>query len=232
VSDIGHRLSNTISRPLSELTQQVAHVAAEQGLGLVGITGPSAVGKSVFASGIAREIWHLGRTAMLINGDDFLASDLRGGRMYRASSDLPLTPGNYDFFGLSELIAALRNGRSITRWGYSRGSGWTEDFEAGPADVYVVEGLFLDSVAATKWVKFDLLIVIEASWDTIADLRRQRDASIRDRHGVEFRLPSETEEEIRRTREAYLAYVKDGALDGRIVIEVDSHFHVRRICPG
>jgi hypothetical protein len=113
---------------------------------------------------------------------------------------------------------------------YKRGAGWKEATEHDPpAEFYLVEGLFLDSILASAQIAFDIVVVLEASWDLIAELRRTRDAAIRVAGAEYFRSPSETEEEIERTRRAYLGYPRERQLSQRVVLEVNRHFRVERI---
>ena len=216
---------------IDELELQIARLVRDSGLRLVGVTGPSSVGKSTFVAGMVPSIKPAG-SVEVIRGDDFLESGLRGSSSYRSANGNPLTPDDFTFGQLRNTLDELERDRTVTRWGYERGVGWDDHTVSRPADFYIVEGLFLDSVRAASFIKFDLLVVLETSWTVIAELRRRRDASVRDKLGIGFRTAAETEHEIAQTRMAYANYDRPSMLSNRITVTVDSQFTVENISLG
>jgi uridine kinase/pyruvate-formate lyase-activating enzyme len=223
-------LRTSIGFSLETSAMRVAEYAADRQLNLIGITGPSSVGKSTFAKTVAREMRQLGRRATVIQADDFLVPEMRGNHSYRNSGTAPLQPEYFNYGHITELIDRLRRGEKVTSWTYERGVGWDQyEWPSAEADCYVVEGLFLDSVAASIGLAMDLIIVLEASWNSIADMRRRRDGMLRKTSASGFRTASETEEEIERTRAAYLAYERDTDANSCFVVTFDDGFTVREV---
>jgi uridine kinase/pyruvate-formate lyase-activating enzyme len=223
-------LRNAIDLKLETLAARVAEYAVDRRLSLIGVTGPSSVGKSTFARTVAEEMYQRGRRATVLQADDFLRSEMRGNHSYRNSGTSPLQPEHFDYHDIRKMLTGLRCGEKVTSWTYERGVGWSRYLKLPTdADCYVIEGLFLDSVVASSELAMDLVIVLEAPWDSIAVMRRRRDGMLRETSTSGFRTISETEDEIERTRTAYLAYERDPSLASRFVVRFDNNFTVREV---
>jgi hypothetical protein len=120
------------------------------------------------------------------------------------------------------MLRMLRLGVPTDYVGYTRGAGWLRDVRLQPARVFIVEGLFLDSVSAGASLSYDLLTAIEAPWQYIADLRRQRDAELRLQYESSYRSSLQTEKVIAHTRTAYIQYVRSHETIRRVMLKLDS----------
>jgi uridine kinase/pyruvate-formate lyase-activating enzyme len=230
VKSVMQRLRAGQGSNLNDAIGQIARIAIDGRLGLIGITGPSSVGKTTLASTLVERIGQLGHEAALISADDFLCAELRGEHNYRASGLVPLRPEDFDYNNLSSVISRLRRGQGVGLWQYERGVGWKQGkYAPTSADCFVIDGLFLDSIPATGSISFDLVVALEAPWEAIADRRRRRDASVRESAARQFRSAAETEDEIEGTRAAYLAYKRDPRLDVRIYVRLDADFTITEV---
>jgi uridine kinase len=221
---------SAIGFSLSELAEVVARVIAECRYMVLAVTGPSAGGKSSFVTEIGHRLGRYQRSAEAINVDDYLRIDLRGERTYRIRSarPRPMKPSDLDFHDLAATLSSLRRGDVVIRAGYLRGEGWVEHRQSYPADILILDGLFLDSDIAADTLAYDLLIAVEAPWNVVADRRRHRDSLVRSQRGNEYRGLQETEEVIERTRSAYVSYIRRRA--GRcVVVKTDARNRVSSI---
>jgi uridine kinase len=217
------RLKPCIGLPLSNLATGLALIVSTQNRAVLAITGPSAVGKTTLAGAVGRELGNLGITSLVICVDDFLREELHGGARYRVESEAPISPVDFDFQQLERAINALQNGLSLTGPGYVRGTGWARDVRLRRADVYILEGMFLDSAVAAEFLSYHLLVVLEAPWQLIADRRRRRDT----RFG--YRTALETEEIVASTRAEYLQYIREYERVRSIVINLDPRGLVKHV---
>lgn len=221
---------SAIGSSLSELAEVVARVLAECRPVVLAVTGPSAGGKSTFVTEIGHRLGMYQRSAEAINVDDYLRADLRGERTYRIRSTRPrpMKPSDLDFHELAGTLSSLRRGDVVIRAGYLRGEGWVEHKRSYPADILILDGLFLDSDIAAKTLAYDLLIVVEAPWNVVANRRRHRDSLLRSQRGNEYRGLQETEDVIERTRSAYVSYIRRRV--GRyVVVKTDARNHISAI---
>ncbi|GAA1840997.1 hypothetical protein GCM10009836_20410 [Pseudonocardia ailaonensis] len=227
-NEIVRQLAKAGHPPLVSVASRIASGLVDLARGqVVGVTGPSSVGKSTFSQAIREEVLRRGLTVEVVGADHFLRPELRGETHYREGQDTPLTPEDFDFDALSRLIAALRAGCSVDFDTYDRGLGWRGiDRHLEPVEILLVEGLFLDSVQAARAIDFDLVILLEAPWDTIASSRRHRDEQFRQTGSGSFRSRQETEEEIRRTQESYLKYERSKLPRRRLAMRFDSDLHL------
>jgi uridine kinase len=217
------KLKPCIGLPLSNVATCLALIVSTQNRAVLAITGPSAVGKTTLADAIGRELGNLRITSEVICVDDFLREELHGGAKYRVESEVPISPVDFDFDQLEQAINALQNGLSLTGRGYVRGTGWVRDVRLRTADVFILEGMFLDSALAAEFLSYHLLVVLEAPWQLIADRRRQRDTRLR------YRGALETEEIIASTRAEYLQYIREHERVRSIVINLDPRGLVKHV---
>lgn len=224
-------LRSCVGLSLGETAASVASYVAKTGFKTIAITGPSSVGKSTFAAIIASELTQMGLKAAVVNADDFLKSELRGGDSFRIPSDAPLRPESFNFLALRGALDDLANGKDVKNWTYERGMGWRELVRTDTRlDCYILEGLFLDSAEAMSALPSSLVLVLEAPWGVIAESRRHRDALVRRNRGSKFRSELETEREIDRTREAYMAYGRNMRRPSRVLLRLDSKFSLDELC--
>ena len=101
-----------------------------------------------------------------------------------------------------------------------------------PAEVILIEGLFLDSGFASDFIAADLTLVLEAAPESIAAWRRIRDESLRAELGGRFRNWEETEQEIALTRRAYSEYQRERTRIRRIDILAGSGHDVLDVSSG
>lgn len=216
-------LKPCIGLPLSKVATCLALIVSVQNRAVLAITGPSAVGKTTLADTIGRELDNLGITSEIICVDDFLRKELHGGAKYRVESEAPISPVDFDFQQLERAINTLQNGLSLTGRGYVRGTGWVRHVRLRAADVFILEGMFLDSALAAEFLSYHLLVVLEAPWQLITDRRRERDTRLR------YRSALETEEIIASTRAEYLQYIREHKRVRSIVIKLDPRGLVKHV---
>lgn len=225
---IAQRLGESWPQGEVEVAARIAAAIRAEELEAVGITGPSAVGKTTVANEIASTLTAMGLRPMRVTADDFVRKELRGAHEYRKHADQPLTPSDFDFGEMAHTIRRLREGETVEWLGYERGVGWVDHKFATPGDVLIVDGLFLDEANVIDLLNLDLTTVIEAPVEAIASWRRERDASIRSRSGGTYRTESETENEILRTIASYRQYSHARRHESVLLIELDLNHVVRR----
>lgn len=226
IAEIATLLAKCIGHPVTDVAKAIASELIARNLRTIGITGPSSVGKTTVAAEIQNRLGALGVSCTLLSADDFLLQEQRGSDTYRRDSTTPLHPDHYAFSDLADALESLRGGNSVSWIGYERGRGWMRDVCTSPAAIHLVEGLFLDSAHATDSVDFDLLLLLEAPKEAIADWRRARDEAFRQKLNAKFRTKIETEEEIAKTMRAYADYEREPIRAHRIVISVDGNHNV------
>lgn len=182
---------------------------------VVGVTGTSCIGKSMFTKLISSKL-QLTCSVTVINVDSYLKEEVRGGTKFWDYSHEYLKPELFDWKTLAYDVKRLKQGESVEIEAYVRGIGWGNTVVLEPADVIVLEGLFLDSVQAAEFVPYDMMIVLSAEDDFIRKLRIDRDNYYRKNFKEFKRTEEETLKEIENTLKAGKSYqVSDSISDYR-----------------
>lgn len=190
-----------------EIAQMIVKRAEENAFKVIGITGTSSVGKSTFANMIKRQLEEGGGTVQVLRTDDYLKERYRAAnRFWNRLDSTYLKPEFFDWQRLMREIEQLNEGQHFERECYIRGIGWSERESFVPADFYLIEGLFMDSVEAAKFMHYDFLISLVADDQLITKLRIERDAYYRANFKDFQRTESETLKEIENTLMAGKAY--------------------------
>lgn len=221
--------SRSIGRPLAALADLIASAIVTRKLRTIAVTGPSSVGKTTVAADIAKCLEARGVRSTTVSTDDFLRFELRGDTSYRRDAAEPLKPPDYAFRDVAAILDSLERGQSVAWTGYERGAGWARKVAASPAEVCLIEGLFLDSAYAAECLRPDLVLVLEAPSEAIANWRRTRDDLLRRKLKGHFRSSRETEEEIAQTIRAYTEYQREPTRAQRIEITVDPEHRVTAV---
>lgn len=174
---------------------------------IVGITGTSSVGKSTFTKMIRTQLEKAGHTVRIIRMDDYLKRKYRGKTQFWNRLDSTyLKPEFFNWEKIKNDIDILNKGKSVEKECYIRGIGWGNKKHIKPAEIIFVEGLFLDSVQAAEYMKYDLLVSLTAEDEFIRKLRTKRDAYYRKNYKNFKRTESETQKEIADTLQAGKSY--------------------------
>lgn len=161
---------------------------------VIGITGPSCVGKSTLAAFIDKNANDYYKTST-IHVDNYLRDKFRGKFEFRNNVDQLLSPCHFDWAKLCSDIVRLQNKESVTIPVYTRGEGWGNTQTMVPSDLLIIEGLFMDSVEASKYLSLDLLILLKAEREFLYNNRKKRDKMC----FASFRNERETQTETLRT---------------------------------
>ena len=149
-----------------------------------------------------------GRKVEIIAVDDYLRASQRGQHSFRRDSNCPVVPGDFDFEEIARDVASLLHGELVQRVGFSRGTGWVRLVTSHPAQVVIIDGMFLDSLEACQSLTYDAFLLLEAPWEEIANRRRHRDRILREELGGSYRTPACTEAVVEQAQQAYLAYAR------------------------
>lgn len=174
---------------------------------MIGITGTSCVGKSTFTNMIKKHLEEAEYTTQIVRVDDYLCKDHRGVTQFwnRQASSF-LKPEYFNWSLLQKDTVSLCEGTDITGGCYTRGVGWETKRTMKASDCLFVEGLFLDSVQAAEYMRYDLLISLTAADELITKLRMERDDYYRQNYENFRRTKSETLKEIEDTLLAGKSY--------------------------
>ena len=190
-----HRLSDMIVENLNLEKNKV-----------IGVTGTSCVGKSTFSRLLKAQMEEAGYTVFIIRADNYLKNELRGTTSFWTYEDEYLKPEHFDWKILWQDIERLKKGEKVQKKCYVRGIGWKKHVEFEPSDILIVEGLFLDSVEASKEMQFDMVTALKASDEIIRKRRMERDDYYRANFTNYKRTREETLREIESTLKAGKAY--------------------------
>jgi uridine kinase len=171
------------------------------------ITGPSCAGKTTLATAIA-DILTPQTTTTVVAADDYLHPEHRGRLTYVGDDDTVLTPAHYDWPALWDTITDLEAGHPVTASHYQRGTGWTT-LAIQPSTIHIVDGLFLDSTAATL-NRAATRIGLSAPQPVLTQRRLARDNDIRLVHPT-WRDATESAREAERTWTAFTTYDRSHA---------------------
>lgn len=180
---------------------------SDTGKKFIAITGTSCVGKSSFTRRVKEKL-ERDYTVQVIGVDSYLKEQYRGGFKFWTGTDTNefLTPVHFDWKKLREDVQALFDGKSIEKQYYVRGIGWDNVKTLEPADIVIVEGLFLDSVQAAEYMEYDMVVKLEAVDNMIRKLRMDRDDYYRKNYENFKRTKNETLRETESTLRAGKAY--------------------------
>lgn len=176
---------------------------------VIAITGPSCVGKSTFTEMLTNE---LGKdvTFQVINVDCYLKEKYRAGTKMWKGPEPHLMPKHFDWEKLSFDLNDLKAGCDVEKQMYVRGIGWSNKETLYAKDVIVLEGLFLDSMEASEFMKYDLLVKLSADDEMIKKKRMERDDYFREHFENFTRTKEETIKEAEQTIKAGKSYTVCG----------------------
>lgn len=172
---------------------------------VIAVTGPSCVGKSTFTGMLTDE---LGKrvTFQVINVDCYLKETYRAGTKMWKGPEPHLMPKHFDWKRLSNDLNVLKSGRDIEKQMYVRGIGWSNKETIYAKEVFVLEGLFLDSMEASEFMEYDLLVKLSADDEMIKKKRMERDDYFREHFENFTRTKEETIKEAEQTIQAGKSY--------------------------
>lgn len=162
-------------------------------MNLIAITGVSGIGKSTFVQLLVKNSTF---PISVICADDFLKRSYCGTNGFRNNTKEILCPEMFNWGLLNGVINSLRAGQLVIIPHYSHGYGWTDTNTIFPADIIIVDGLFLDSECCNSIIDFDLIITMECSKELLYQLRMKRDNYHRQNADSFSRTVEETEAEI------------------------------------
>ena len=204
----------------------IAREVADVSCHVIGITGTSSVGKSTFSRTLRKKITNLGYQVQVISADNYLKPEFRAGHHFWNRKDSTyLKPEHFDWEAIRLDLEKLKNGQSVTKECYVRGTGWGPIQTVEPSQIYIIEGLFLDSVLTSKSLDFDLLISLTAKDGFIRSLRIRRDAYYRRISETFTRTEEETLREIENTLRAAKSYTPCNSWRYHLVLRVQKAFH-------
>ena len=191
----------------NEIASMITEDVLSRSYRIIALTGTSGVGKSTFTQMIAKQLTSHGFTVQIISVDSYLKPEFRAGTNFWNRSDSSyLKPEHFDWKELCEDLSTLRSGTPVEKQAYVRGIGWNTVSHYEPSDYYILEGLFLDSVLASEFMNYDLVIALTAEDSIIRSLRVQRDAYYRKTSKTFKRTEEETLLEIENTLRAGKSY--------------------------
>ena len=125
---------------------------------------------------------------------------------------------------MAQDIQRLKNGQCIEKEAYIRGVGWGSKILYQPAEYYIAEGLFLDSVEAAEYMCYDRMLALTASDEYIYKLRMERDEYYRQNFRDFIRTKEETIKEIECTLKAGKAdqIQKENGVRTEILVQEES----------
>lgn len=190
-----------------DIADMIAQDAIDGSYRILGITGTSSVGKSTFSKIVQERLTFYGYSAQIISADDYLKETFRAGNNFWNRLDSTyLKPNHFDWKQLKTDSDALAHGLSIEKGQYVRGIGWGTTHIMHPTDYLIIEGLFLDSIQASDYMHYDLLLSLNADDALIRSLRIERDAYYRQTSNTFKRTEEETLQEIENTLLAGKSY--------------------------
>lgn len=213
---------------LPEFVLRFAALLAASKCRTVGVTGPSAVGKSRLVADLAEELSMLGRESAVVAVDDSLRDEMRSREGFRSEVRQPLAPRDFDPVALYGWVDQLLQGRRVDVSRYVRGYGWrSESLVASHGSVVLLDGLFLDSAEFAGAGQPDVLLHLNSAPAIVAARRRRRDEAVRASGARIVRSSGETEEEIERAAAAFASY-RRAPVANCLYLEVDANFEISR----
>ena len=195
---------------------------------VIGITGTSSVGKSTFSRTLRKKLEIAGCQVQIISADNYLKSEFRAGhRFWNRKDSTYLKPEHFDWESLRLDVDRLFSGETIEKECYIRGTGWGNMHVTAPAQIYLIDGLFLDSLETSKHLDYDFLISLTAEDRFIRSLRIKRDAYYRKTSDTFSRTEEETLLEIENTLRAGKAYTPYTKWKQHLVLHVERAFHAK-----
>lgn len=189
------------------IAEMIAQKAKNDSLRMIGITGTSSIGKSTFTRRMKEYLEKDGYKVQVIQMDDYLKEQHRAKTQFWNRRECSyLKPEFFDWTACVQDLNLLNQGICVEKECYVRGIGWGEYKQLEPADYFLVEGLFLDSIQAAECMEYDYLISLKASDELITQLRTRRDARYRRQYKNFRRTESETKKEIADTLLAGRSY--------------------------
>ena len=206
----------------------VAQEIARTSHRVIGITGTSSVGKSTFSRTLRKKIEAAGYQVQILSADNYLKDTFRAGyRFWNRKDSNYLKPEHFDWEALRLDLDKLLVGESVEHESYIRGTGWGKIQTAHPADIYIIEGLFLDAVQTSEHLNYDFLISLTAEDHFIRNLRIKRDAYYRRTSSTFTRTEEETLIEIENTLHAGKTYTAYNGWKPHLVLHVERAFHAK-----
>ena len=195
---------------------------------VIGITGTSSVGKSTFSRTLRKKLEIAGCKTQIISADNYLKPEFRAGhRFWNRKNSTYLKPEHFDWEALRLDMEHLFSGETIEKESYIRGTGWGNMQTIIPAQVYIIDGLFLDSLETSKHLDYDFLISLTAEDHFIRSLRIKRDAYYRKTSDTFSRTEEETLLEIENTLRAGKSYTSYNGWKHHLVLHVEHAFHAK-----
>ena len=144
-----YRYEALADKIIQDILREAKHV--------IGVTGTSCIGKSTFTK-LLKSRLQPEYVVTVINVDSYLKKDIQGGTKFWNRCCEYLKPEHFDWKTLAQDVETLRLGREIEIQAYVRGVGWNNTEILKPAEILILEGLFLDSVEAAEAIKYDIMI--------------------------------------------------------------------------
>lgn len=192
---------------------------------VLGVTGTSCVGKSTFTKLLKNKIEEKGYTVLIIRADNYLKNEFCGTTGFWTHVDEFLKPEHFDWCILWQDILRLLDDRSVQKKCYVRGIGWKKYVRFKPADVVIVEGLFLDSYEASLYMKYNLCVSLTAPDELIRRRRMERDDYYREHYDDFKRTKEETLKETEDTLKAGKSYQKSKEKWNYLELLIKKDFH-------
>lgn len=190
-----------------EIADMIAHDMLEYERQVIAVTGISSVGKSTFSNMLVNCLIQYGYSAQILSTDNYLNKRYRAGTNFWNRLDSSyLKPEHFDWEQLNHDLNQLMNQRSINKECYVRGTGWGNKTHFTPTELYIIEGLFLDSIQASEYMHYDLIVSLTADDSIIRTLRMERDNHYRKISKTFTRTVEETLQEIENTLLAERSY--------------------------
>lgn len=175
---------------------------------VVGVTGTSCVGKSTFTKLLKSKIEEKGYSVLIIRADNYLKKEFRGASSFWTYADEFLKPEHFAWNILWQDILRLQSDEIVRKKCYVRGIGWKKYVCYKPADIIIVEGLFLDSFEASSDMQYNFCVSLTAPDELIRRRRMERDDYYREHYDDFKRTKEETLKETEDTLKAGKAYKK------------------------
>ena len=207
-----------------DVAQEIVHASHH----VIGITGTSSVGKSTFSRNLRKKLENAGCRVQILSGDNYLKEEFRAGhRFWNRKDSTYLKPEHFDWEALHQDLDKLFAGETVEKESYIRGTGWGNIYTASPADVYIIDGLFLDSLETSRFLNYDFLISLTAEDHFIRSLRIKRDAYYRKTSKTFTRTEEETLLEIENTLRAGKSYTVYTGWKQHLILHVERAFHAK-----
>jgi len=199
-----------------ELLNKISRLTdSESNIILIGITGPSAVGKTTIVDRIKSNITT--KTIAHLSFDDFLSCQYFGSNNNYKSVPR-LLPEYFQVERVLQTLQSIRKTGKADYLGYIRGSGWGKQKTINKADIIIIDGLFLDSTIIAPKFNFDILIRCVAPPEIIESRRIQRDSVLNLKYG-NFRKLEESKIEYKNTLASFDSYEK---MEDVVILDIET----------